>query len=185
MTAPAVHTWLQYRNGRRVRGVSALPIREIRRLAASGPTLEPATDPALINVALAAVDVPWYTTDSRTWEPACIVCLWKLEAVDQFVGRCDRCERFRPMTPHVPRPENVDVRPTWRGLRVSTIGGYPSVHLPDHPNAASNGYIGIHRLIMSEKLGRPLDRVEYVKHRDGNRWNWTIGNLELARAGFH
>ncbi len=42
-----------------------------------------------------------------------------------------------------------------------------------------------HRIIMSEFIGRSLERNEHVHHKDGNRQNNDILNLELLTATEH
>ena len=67
------------------------------------------------------------------------------------------------------RPKgNKGVRQTYR--YVPALG---------HPNADSKGYIAEHRLVMSQHLGRPLTEKENVHHKNGDRMDNRIENLEL------
>lgn len=72
-----------------------------------------------------------------------------------------------------------DKNPSWKGGRVVDKSGYILVHCPDHPNSNLNGYIREHRLVMSEKIGRPLLRDEVVHHIDGDKQNNSVENLEV------
>lgn len=57
--------------------------------------------------------------------------------------------------------------------------GYVVVSAPGHPNANAKGQILEHRLVMSQHLERPLLKGETVHHRNGNRQDNRIENLEL------
>lgn len=57
--------------------------------------------------------------------------------------------------------------------------GYRVLYKPDHTNATINGTILEHRYIMSNFLGRPLKDNENVHHKNGDRTDNTIENLEL------
>lgn len=60
--------------------------------------------------------------------------------------------------------------------------GYYRVYLPKNSMASKSGMILLHRLIMSEKIGRPLTKSEVVHHIDGNPTNNEISNLELRET---
>jgi transposase len=76
----------------------------------------------------------------------------------------------------------------WKGERIEAGQGYWKVWIPpDDPMAimrTHQGYVKEHRLVMARKLGRPLLDTETVHHRDDNRSNNDISNLQL-RHGNH
>jgi len=63
--------------------------------------------------------------------------------------------------------------------------GYIMVKKPGHPTADSKGYICVHRLIMEEHLGRFLNPGEIVHHKNRDRRDNRIENLELTTKGNH
>ena len=67
----------------------------------------------------------------------------------------------------------------WKGGKIKDNHGYILIWKPDHPQCKSAGYIHEHRLIMSEFLGRPLAPEETVHHKNGDRSDNRIENLEL------
>lgn len=66
-----------------------------------------------------------------------------------------------------------------KGGRIIDKHGYVQIWLPNHPNAKMGGYIHEHRLVMSNKIGRPLISGENVHHINGQRDDNRIENLEL------
>jgi len=67
----------------------------------------------------------------------------------------------------------------WTGNEHIDHNGYITIYAPKHPNTTQKGYMGKHRFVMSEHLSRPLKDGETVHHKDGNRKNNKIENLEL------
>lgn len=69
----------------------------------------------------------------------------------------------------------------WREYKVTTSpDGYSRVHVgKDHPMGNSAGLAYVHRLVMSEHIGRPLLKQETVHHKNGDRADNRIKNLEL------
>lgn len=61
--------------------------------------------------------------------------------------------------------------------------GYIMTWSKDHPNRHVNGTIPMHKLIMSQHLGRPLTKNESVHHKNGIKDDNRIENLELWHRG--
>ena len=56
---------------------------------------------------------------------------------------------------------------------------------PDHPNATKNGYVLEHRKVVENSLGRYLKQNEIVHHKDGDKHNNSIDNLEIMTRSEH
>lgn len=65
------------------------------------------------------------------------------------------------------------------GFTYTDHQGYVRVMQRTHPMANSKGYMPLHRYVMSEHLGRMLDRSESVHHKNGDKSDNRIENLEL------
>lgn len=63
--------------------------------------------------------------------------------------------------------------------------GYAVIWNPSHPMARKNGYVLEHRLVMSQHLGRIITSAEHVHHKNGNRLDNRIENLELLSKHEH
>lgn len=76
----------------------------------------------------------------------------------------------------------------WKGGRTVTEGGYIAIWAPpDHQFASMRnrtGYILEHRLVVAQRLGRPLISRETVHHINGDRQDNRDENLQL-RQGRH
>ena len=67
----------------------------------------------------------------------------------------------------------------WRGGVATDDDGYILIHSPEHPFRTNAGYVREHRLVMELHLGQYLQPTEVVHHRDKNKANNSIENLEL------
>ena len=81
---------------------------------------------------------------------------------------------------------------SWKGKgrfrpdsRKVTVHGYIKLWLPDHPMADKGGEVYEHRLVMSQKLGRPLQRYEHVHHKNGDKTDNRPENLEILSNAEH
>lgn len=69
--------------------------------------------------------------------------------------------------------------------RTSTNKGYKIVYAPEHPRAWASGYFYEHVILMEQHIGRLIDSKEHVHHRNHNRLDNRIENLELLTAKEH
>lgn len=81
-----------------------------------------------------------------------------------------------------------DKNHSWRGGRKQHVGGYvyalidssdPMFSMCKSLNNGYSGYVLEHRLVMAREIGRPLKDTETVHHRNGERQDNRIENLEL------
>lgn len=79
----------------------------------------------------------------------------------------------------LPRKARPEKNYFWRGGHVVDTDGYILKKVPMHPYRTSTGYVRLHRLVMEESLGRLLLPGEVVDHRNADKSDNRIENLQL------
>jgi hypothetical protein len=109
----------------------------------------------------------------------CDVCGVRFGALDRRQRFCSkRCAVIGRWRNTGPRAYN------WKGGRVQAARGYVKVRAPEHPRAKTNKhpYVLEHILVMEQSLGRYLAPNERVHHRNGDRRDNRLENLELWKV---
>jgi len=68
---------------------------------------------------------------------------------------------------------------------ITTHNGYRMIHIPDHHEADSKGYVREHRYLMEKELGRSLLANEVVHHLNGDKSDNRLNNLVVMDASDH
>lgn len=110
---------------------------------------------------------------------------------DHKKGRVPRCMScYNKVRPSLYGARN----PAWKGGKCNDAYGYLLIRIPRderdkyRPMFKSKGqraYILEHRYVMAKHLGRCLESHEVVHHKNGNKQDNRIENLELSTKGQH
>jgi len=73
----------------------------------------------------------------------------------------------------------------WKIKKVISKGDYNYALVPEHPFATRNGYVLLHRVVIENHLGRVLKRSEVVHHKNHNKKDNRVENLEVLDASEH
>ena len=73
----------------------------------------------------------------------------------------------------------------WNIERIVSKGDYNYAVVPSHPKAIKFGYVLEHRIVMENYLCRSLDDDEVVHHKNGNKKDNRIENLEIMTNSEH
>lgn len=73
----------------------------------------------------------------------------------------------------------------WKIEKIVSKGDYNYVIVRDHPFRTKHDYVLEHRIVVENHLKRILDSNEVVHHKDGNKKNNVIENLEVLSDSLH
>lgn len=112
----------------------------------------------------------------------CLVMVYP-EGVQRSSGLCRLHIMRRHRGTDMNMPYKVRAKDGSRLRRIDPYGYVRICGYQGHPNAAKNGMIAEHTLVMVEYLQRPLLKGENVHHRNGIRHDNRLENLELWHIG--
>ena len=73
----------------------------------------------------------------------------------------------------------------WEVEKLIKKGDYQYSLVPNHPNATRYGYVLYHRIVMENHLGRLLNSDEVVHHKNHDKFDNRIENLEVLEYKEH
>ena len=81
--------------------------------------------------------------------------------------------------------KDITHHPAWKGGQIKRLG-YVFIKVKDHPHADILGYVKRSRLVMENHIGRYLTPNETIHHKNFDREDDRIENLELfSNIGEH
>lgn len=73
----------------------------------------------------------------------------------------------------------------WDIQKIVSKGDYNYAVVPEHPNSTKNGYVLEHRVVVENDLGRILREDEIIHHKNENKKDNRLENLEITSVGEH
>lgn len=100
---------------------------------------------------------------------------------DFYAIACRKCTQYKKPLYGRKGPNH----PAWKGGVRIDEDGYVKRYAPDHPWPRKGGYVLEHVRVMELHIGRRLNVGEVVHHKDHDRRNNALENLEIMSASEH
>lgn len=91
--------------------------------------------------------------------------------------KCFRCQPYKALVWN--KVKSGDKAHAWTGGKRVGKNGYVFIYISPHV------YKYEHRVIMEKSIGRKLNRLEIVHHKDFNRTNNSLDNLQIMTTKEH
>ena len=105
---------------------------------------------------------------------------------------CDRCGiKFLRYTSEMNRKNRPKAKKAFCSRKCMAKGymidrdGYILIYAKDHPKCNARGFVREHRMEVEKHLGRHLEIEEVVHHKDRDKANNHIDNLEIMTKSDH
>lgn len=150
----------------------------------------------------------WYSWDGRVTDKECPICHTMFRPKHSKQKTCSnecgdkirQTAKRRTNCEHCGKPLKSNIAPKVRfcskscamkdrdrkgqlnapvGARQKHSNGYMMIKMPGNPGAYKTGWMLEHRYVMEEFLGRALNDDEHVHHKNGDRSDNRLENLEL------
>lgn len=120
---------------------------------------------------------------SSTYSKYCKKCYIKIYS--QLPENKDKSKKYYRNRYRIKKdiPLDAPLQYAEKGKGFLSSYGYKFYTIHGHPNAGKNGHISEHVFVMSEHLGRPIRKGETIHHKNGDKLDNRIENLELWHKG--
>lgn len=134
---------------------------------------------AILEDHLSKSEATQFVQDGKTLQEISDIIFERVGQRWSTAGVSKLCRKYGIQMPRS-GPRSGSLHKGWKGGVVRNRAGYIEVYCPNHPHQRKHTkYVLQHRLVMEEHLGRFLAKSEVVHHKNGDKTDNRIENLEL------